>query len=75
MHFDLRQDVRGKFMAKQDTLLSLASVHAVNEVGQSSVDIDRINHQVVNVGGEFSTTGAGEVTPLYSYWISLAKRL
>ncbi|HDO7414607.1 TPA: colanic acid biosynthesis protein WcaM, partial [Escherichia coli] len=49
MHFDLRQDVRGKFMAKQDTLLSLANVHAVNESGQSSVDIDRVNHQVVNV--------------------------
>ena len=49
MHFDLRKDVRGKFMAKQDTLLSLANVHAVNETGQSSVDIDRINHQVVNV--------------------------
>ena len=43
------QDVRGKFMAKQDTLLSLANVHAVNETGQSSVDIDRVNHQVVNV--------------------------
>jgi colanic acid biosynthesis protein WcaM len=49
MHFDLRKDVRGKFMAKQDTLLSLANVHAVNEAGQSSVDIDRVNHQVVNV--------------------------
>ncbi|ENM2866634.1 colanic acid biosynthesis protein WcaM [Citrobacter koseri] len=49
MHFDLRKDIRGKFMAKQDTLLSLANVHAVNEKGQSSVDIDRINHKVVNV--------------------------
>lgn len=49
MRFDLRKDVRGKFMAKQDTLLSLANVHAVNETGQSSVDIDRVNHQVVNV--------------------------
>ena len=49
MHFDLRKDVRGKFMAKNDTLLSLANVQAVNEKGQSSVDIDRINHQVVNV--------------------------
>lgn len=48
MHFDLRKDVRGKFMAKKDTLLSLANVHAVNEKGQSSVDIDLINHQVVN---------------------------
>ncbi|KAA1143143.1 MULTISPECIES: colanic acid biosynthesis protein WcaM [Citrobacter] len=49
MQFDLRQDVRGKFMAKQDTLLSLANIHAVNESGQSSVDIDRVSHQVVNV--------------------------
>lgn len=49
MHFDLRKDVRGKFMAKQGTLLSLANVHAVNEAGQSSVDIDSVNHQVVNV--------------------------
>lgn len=49
MHFDLRKDVRGKFMAKQDTLLSLANIHAVNESGQSSVDIDRVSHQVVNV--------------------------
>lgn len=49
MHFDLRKDVRGKFMAKQDTLLSLANVHAVNETGQSSADIDRVNHKVVNV--------------------------
>lgn len=49
MHFDLRKDVRGKFMAKQDTLLSLANVRAVNEKGQSSVDIDSVDHQVVNV--------------------------
>lgn len=49
MHFDLHQDVRGKFMAKRDTLLSLANVHAVNEAGQSSVDIDKVNYQVVNV--------------------------
>lgn len=52
-------------MAKQDTLLSLANIHAVNESGQSSVDIDRVNHQVVNVeavnfrlpgqGGNFAT--------------------
>lgn len=49
MHFDLRKDVRGKFMAKQGTLLSLANIHAVNESGKSSVDIDRVNHQVVNV--------------------------
>lgn len=49
MHFDLRKDVRGKFMAKQETLLSLNNIHAVNEAGQSSVDIDNVNHQVVNV--------------------------
>lgn len=48
MHFDLRKDVRGRFMAKQDTLLSLANIKAVNEKGQSSVDIDRLDHQVVN---------------------------
>jgi hypothetical protein len=41
--------VRGRFMARQDTLLSLANIKAVNEKGQSSVDIDRIDHQVVNV--------------------------
>lgn len=29
MHFDLRKDVRGQFMARQDTLLSLANVHAI----------------------------------------------
>lgn len=49
MNFDLRKDVRGVFMAKNETLLSLISVHAVNENGQSSVDIDRINHHIVNV--------------------------
>ncbi|HEA2147567.1 TPA: colanic acid biosynthesis protein WcaM, partial [Salmonella enterica] len=49
IHFDLRKDVRGQFMARQNTLLSLANVHAINENGQSSVDIDRINHQTVNV--------------------------
>lgn len=49
MHFDLRKDVRGRFMAKQDTLLSLANIHAVNEKGESSVDIDRLDQQVVNV--------------------------
>lgn len=49
MHFDLRKDVRGRFMAKQDTLLSLADIRAVNEKGQSSVDIDRIDQQVINV--------------------------
>ena len=49
LNFDLRKDVRGRFMARQDTLLSLANIKAVNEKGQSSVDIDRIDHQVVNV--------------------------
>lgn len=48
LNFDLRKDVRGKFMAKDDTLLSLANVHAVNEKGQSSVDIDRIDQIHVN---------------------------
>ncbi|VDZ99451.1 Colanic acid biosynthesis protein wcaM [Salmonella enterica subsp. enterica] len=60
MHFDLRKDVRGQFMARQDTLLSLANVHAINENGQSSVDIDRINHQTVNVEAvNFSAAEAG----------------
>ncbi|WP_342324528.1 colanic acid biosynthesis protein WcaM [Kosakonia sp. BYX6] len=49
LNFDLRKDVRGRFMAKQDTLLSLANIHAVNEKGQSSVDIDRVDQHVVNV--------------------------
>ncbi|MDR2264674.1 MAG: colanic acid biosynthesis protein WcaM [Enterobacter asburiae] len=48
MNFDLRKDVRGKFMAKEETLLSLANIKAVNEKGQSSVDIDRVDQQVVN---------------------------
>ncbi len=48
LRFDFRKDVRGRFMAKEDTLLSLANVHAVNEKGQSSVDIDRVDHQHVN---------------------------
>lgn len=48
LRFDLRKDVRGRFMAKEDTLLSLVNVHAVNEKGQSSVDIDRVDHQHVN---------------------------
>ncbi|MGQ7197079.1 colanic acid biosynthesis protein WcaM, partial [Escherichia sp. HC-TM1] len=49
MNFDLRKDVRGTFMAKNETLLSLANVHSMNEKGQSSVDIDRINYHIVNV--------------------------
>ncbi|HAZ75681.1 MAG TPA: colanic acid biosynthesis protein WcaM [Enterobacteriaceae bacterium] len=48
LHFDLRKDVRGRFMAKRDTLLSLANIHAVNENGQSSVDIDRLDQQTIN---------------------------
>ena len=48
LNFDLRKDVRGKFMAKQDTLLSLAHINAVNEKGQPSVDIDLIDQHVVN---------------------------
>ncbi len=48
LNFDLRKDVRGKFMAKQDTLLSLAHIDAVNEKGQPSVDIDLIDQHVVN---------------------------
>lgn len=51
LNFDLRKDVRGRFMAKNDTLLSLANVRAVNEKGLSSVDIDRVDHQHVNTSG------------------------
>lgn len=49
MHFDLRKDIRGKFMAREATLLSLANINAVNEKGQRSVDIDRVDQQTVNV--------------------------
>lgn len=48
LNFDLRKDVRGRFMAKDDTLLSLANVRAVNEKGHSSVDIDRVDQLHVN---------------------------
>lgn len=48
LNFDLRKDVRGKFMARDETLLSLANMNAVNEKGQSSVDIDRIDHHTIN---------------------------
>ncbi|WP_031520858.1 colanic acid biosynthesis protein WcaM [Siccibacter colletis] len=48
LHFDLRKDVRGKFAAKHDTLLSMANINAVNEKGESSVDIDRLDHQHLN---------------------------
>lgn len=49
LNFDLRKDVRGRFMAKNETLLSMANIHAVNENGQSSVDIDRVDQHTVNV--------------------------
>lgn len=48
LNFDLRKDVRGRFMAKDETLLSLANVRAVNEKGSSSVDIDRVDQRYVN---------------------------
>lgn len=48
LRFDLRKDVRGRFMAKEETLLSLANIHATNEKGESSVDIDRVDHQHVS---------------------------
>lgn len=51
MHFDLRKDVRGKFMAKEDTLLSLANIKAVNENGVRSVDIDRVDQHTINASG------------------------
>ncbi|CAM7085764.1 hypothetical protein ESCOCK386M_23000 [Escherichia coli] len=36
-------------MAKKETLLSLRNIHAVNESGDNSVTIDKINQQIVNV--------------------------
>jgi colanic acid biosynthesis protein WcaM len=51
LNFDLRKDVRGRFMAKEETLLSLANVRAVNEKGHSSVDIDRVDQRYVNADG------------------------
>lgn len=51
MNFDLRKDVRGKFMAREDTLLSLANIKAVNENGVRSVDIDRVDQHTVNASG------------------------
>jgi colanic acid biosynthesis protein WcaM len=48
LNFDMRRDVRGRFMAKDDTLLALTNITAVNENGQPSVDIDRIDQHVVN---------------------------
>ncbi len=49
VNFDMRKDVRGRFMAKEGTLLSMINVNAVNERGQRSVDIDRVDQVVVNV--------------------------
>ena len=49
MHFDLRKDVRGILWRKKETLLSLVNIHAVNENGDNSVTIDKINQQIVNV--------------------------
>lgn len=49
LNFDLRKDVRGKFMAREQTLLSLADITAVDEKGRKSVDIDRVDQHVVNV--------------------------
>ncbi len=48
LNFDLRNDVRGHFMAKKETLLSMGNINAVNEYGQSSVDVDYIGQQVVS---------------------------
>lgn len=51
MNFDLRKDIRGKFMAREDTLLSLENITAVNEKGVRSVDIDRVDQVNVNAKG------------------------
>ena len=51
LNFDLRKDVRGHFMAREDTLLSLVDVTAINEKGQKSVDIDAIGQRYVKVQG------------------------
>lgn len=48
LHFDLRKDVRGRFMARDETLLSLRNINAVNKEGKSSVDIDRIDQQYIH---------------------------
>lgn len=48
LHFDLRKDVRGRFMARDETLLSLRNINAVNKKGQVSVDIDRIDQKYIN---------------------------
>lgn len=49
LHFDLRKDVRGQFMARDETLISLRNINAVNKNGQNSVDIDRIDQKYISV--------------------------
>jgi colanic acid biosynthesis protein WcaM len=44
----------GQIYGQRRDLLSLANIKAVNEKGQSSVDIDRVDQQVVNVETEFA---------------------
>lgn len=51
LHFDLRKDVRGRFMARDETLLSLKNINATDEQGRGSVDIDRIDQHYVTVSG------------------------
>lgn len=48
LHFDLRNDVRGRFMAKTDTLLSLANISATDENGVHAVEVDCVEQQHVN---------------------------
>lgn len=48
LHFDLRNDVRGKFMAKNDALLSLANISATDENGADAVEVDRAAQQNIN---------------------------
>lgn len=48
LHFDLRKDIRGRFMARDETLLSLRNINAVNKNGQPSVDIDRIDQKYIS---------------------------
>lgn len=49
INFNMRKNVRSVFIAKKKTLLSLANVHAVNKKKQISVNINKINHHIVNV--------------------------
>ncbi|WP_312312379.1 colanic acid biosynthesis protein WcaM [Atlantibacter sp.] len=48
LHFDLRKDVRGRFMARDETLLSLRNIKAVNNKGERSVDIDRVDQEYIH---------------------------